>query len=402
MQEKEGKAPASAYASLGPGEKRARLLEISLSFLKLGLVAFGGPAAHIALMEEEMVSRRGWISRESFLDMLGATNLLPGPNSTEMALHLGLHRGGPLGLLLAGLCFLLPAVVLTLALAMLYQGQGQLAQVAGALQGIKPVVLAMILRALYRLGRTLLKGWLPAAVAVAALILYLLGLPEIPLLLLAGLFVMLIRNRALLFEKLGHRGMAFLPLPAALAQAEPAARAAQALSLGGLFLSFLKIGSFLYGSGYVLLAFLESEFVTLRGLISHQQLLDAVVVGQLTPGPVFTAATFVGYLIAGIPGGLTATAGIFLPAFVLVYALNPLIPRMRASRWLGPVLDGVNAASLALMAAVLIRLVPDALTGWLPIAGCALAFLALARTRISPFWLIAAGGAVGLAAQQLF
>lgn len=388
------------YRQLDRPQKRARLMEISLTFLRLGLVAFGGPAAHIALMEEELVSRRRWISRESFLDMLGATNLLPGPNSTEMALHLGLHRGGPLGLLLAGLCFLLPAVLLTLLLAMLYAGQGQLQVLTGILAGIKPVVLAIILRALYRLGKTVLKGWQPALLAALALTLYLLGMPEIPLLLLAGLVMTAARNGPSLIRKLGERRHALLPMALA-GSAEPAARAVQALTLPGVFFSFLKIGSFLYGSGYVLLAFLESEFVTLRGLITHQQLLDAVVAGQLTPGPVFTAATFVGYLISGVPGALSATAGIFLPAFLLVYLLNPLIPRMRASRWLGPALDGVNAASLALMAAVVLRLAPDALTGWLPIAGFLLALLLIFRTKISPFWLIAAGGAVGLLAQQL-
>lgn len=403
MQKKEAISKAATsteqaqFANLTPQQKRRRLIEIALVFVKLGLVAFGGPAAHIAMMEEEAVTRRKWISRQSFLDMLGATNLLPGPNSTEMAIHIGFTYGGGLGLLLAGLGFLLPAVVIVLVLAMVYQQQGQLPLVEGILAGIKPVVLAVVFHALLRLVKTVIKGWLPGITAAFALMLYLLGVPEIPLLLLAGFTVMAFKNRGRIVSWFTNKSWMVPVFPAFVASQATSQieKVAAALSVPGIFFTFLKIGSFLYGSGYVLLAFLEAEFVSGRALITSRQLLDAVAVGQFTPGPVFTTATFVGYLMAGTPGALAATAGIFLPAFVLVFLLNPYIPKMRASTWFGAALDGINAASLALMAAVSLRLVPDTLPSLLPVILFLLSFLALWRTKLSSFWMILVGGVIG-------
>ena len=381
----------SPYKSLPRAGRRQRLLEIALVFLRLGLTAFGGPAAHIAMMEEEVIHKRRWITREEFLDLLGATNLIPGPNSTELAIHLGFTRGGVLGLITAGVCFILPAMATVLIFAVLYARHGQVTEVAGVMAGIKPVVLAVVLQALLRLGKSVIKGWLPAALVAASLGLYFLGVAEIPILFGAGLLMLLIKN----WQRLKNRLFA-VPLPLFLASAAPAvASPPAALGAGGVFLIFLKIGSVLYGSGYVLLAFLERELVTLRSLLTHQQLLDAVAVGQFTPGPVFTTATFVGYQIGGLGGALSATAGIFLPSFLLVFLLNPFIPRMRKSPYLGAALDGVNAASLALMAAVSLKLGIGALVDLPSALLFAASLLVMMKWKINSFWLILAGGALG-------
>lgn len=388
------------YRQLGKAEKRARLREIALVFLRLGTVAFGGPAAHIAMMEEEIVTRRGWLNREKFLDLLGATNLIPGPNSTEMAIHLGYTRGGLAGLFIAGTFFILPAMAIVLVFAALYMRHGRVQEVEGVLYGVKPVILAVILQALARLGRSVIKGPLPALLAAAVIALYFLGVSEIPLLLVSGLMLMLIRNRRRIRDKMFS--FSLLPSALALSSVPETARLPGSLSNAGIFFTFLKIGSVLYGSGYVLLAFLETEFVSRLGLITRQQLLDAVAVGQFTPGPVFTTATFIGYLLYGFPGALSATAGIFLPSFLLVFLLNPLIPKMRASAWFSAALDGVNAASLALMAAVSFKLaqasLPDAPTVLLAIASLAL----LVKTKISSFWLIIGGGLAGFLIKAAF
>jgi len=387
------------YKTLPREDKRRRLAEIALVFLKLGLVAFGGPAAHIAMMDEELIQKRKWLSREMFLDFMGATNLIPGPNSTELAIHLGFHRGGPLGLLLAGVCFILPAFVSVLVFAVLYVRHGQVREVEGLLYGIKPVVLAVIIQALIRLSRSVIKD-VPGAVVVAGAIgLYALGLPEIPLLLLAGVTVMIVKNWPRVREKLFSLPLPLLPLASA---AQPALEQAGRMGAPGLFWTFLKIGSFLYGSGYVLLAFLEGEFVSKLGVLSMPQILDAVAVGQFTPGPVFTTATFIGYLLGGMGGAAAATAGIFLPSFVLVFALNPLIPRMRASKWLGALLDGVNAASLALMAAVSLKLGFSSLLDAVTIVLFLAALAALLKFKINSFWLILAGGLIGFLVKAVF
>lgn len=381
-------------------ERHRRYREIATVFLHLGIVAFGGPAAHIAMMEEELVQKRKWVAREQFMDFLGATNLIPGPNSTEMALHLGFARGGLAGLVISGVCFILPAALSVLVLAVLYARHGQVRELTGVMDGIKPVVMAVILQALLRLGKTVIKGPLALGAAVLAVGLNLLGISEIPLLLLAGAIVMLVENRSHLSGRL-----AAVPLMSPLVP--PAAglsmgTSAASIGTAGLFFTFFKIGSFLYGSGYVLLAFLESEFVTRLGVLTNQQLLDAVAVGQFTPGPVFTTATFIGYLLGGYGGATAATAGIFLPSFVLVFFLNPIIPRLRASKWFSAALDGVNAASLALMAVVSVKLGISSVTGWFTAALAALSLLALLRFRINSFYLILAGGLLGFLYQLVF
>ena len=381
-------------------ERHRRYREIATVFLRLGIVAFGGPAAHIAMMEEELVQKRKWVAREQFMDFLGATNLIPGPNSTEMALHLGFTRGGLAGLVISGVCFILPAALSVLVLAVLYARHGQVRELTGVMDGIKPVVMAVILQALLRLGKTVIKGPLALGAAVLAVGLNLLGISEIPLLLLAGAIVMLVEHRSHLSGRL-----AAVPLMSPLVP--PAAglsmgTSAASIGTAGLFFTFFKIGAFLYGSGYVLLAFLESEFVTRLGVLTNQQLLDAVAVGQFTPGPVFTTATFIGYLLGGYGGAAAATAGIFLPSFVLVFFLNPIIPRLRASKWFSAALDGVNAASLALMAVVSVKLGISSVTGWFTAALAALSLLALLRFRINSFYLILAGGLLGFLYQLVF
>lgn len=385
------------YQLLSKEEKRYRLREIAGVFLRLGTVAFGGPAAHVSLMEEEVVRKRGWLSREKFMDLYSLTNLIPGPNSTELAIHLGLERGGLAGLVLAGSLFILPAMAIVLLFAVLYAAYGQLPDMNGVLYGIKPVILAIIVQALYRLGKSVLKNTASLALGILAAALSLMGVREIPILLAMGLAVMLAKNRHKLMGK--TYSVSFLPL-GLLTNGLPVA---PSLGLSSLFFTFLKIGSVLYGSGYVLIAFLETEFVHRLGVLSAQQLLDAVAVGQFTPGPVFTTATFVGYLIQGLPGALVSTLGIFLPSFLLVQLLHPLLPKMRASPWISGALDGVNIASLGFMAAVSIKLGAAAVTtdGW-TIALFLAAFFVLMKVKINSAWLILSGGALGWLITTLF
>lgn len=390
---------------------RRRLGEVVALFFRLGCTAFGGPAAHIALMRDEVVRRRRWVTEEHFLDLLGATNLIPGPNSTEMAIHLGYVRAGWPGLLVAGALFILPATALVLALAWAYVRYGSTPQAGFVLYGVKPVIIAVVVQALWGLGRAAVKSAALAAVGVLVLALYLAGVNEIALLFGGGLLGAAVT--------LGWRGTrAALAAPAlagaggitARAEAAPvvlaAARGAAALgpaaaaaSLGTLFLTFLKIGAVLYGSGYVLLAFLRNDFVTRLGWLTEGQLLDAVAVGQFTPGPVFTAATFVGYLVGGVPGGLLATLAIFLPSFVFVAASNPLIPRLRRIRATAALLDGVNVAAVGLMAAVTWELGRAAIVDALTAALAGVAIVLLIRFRVSSVWLILGGAAAGLLAR---
>ena len=365
-------------------ERSEALRELAGLFLKLGTVAFGGPAAHVAMMREEVVARRRWMSEEEFLDLFGATNLIPGPNSTELAIHLGRTRAGWRGLTVAGVCFILPAALIVLVFAALYARYGTTPAVENLLYGITPVVIAVVAVALWNLLRAAVKGPLTAVVGAAALVLYLLGVPEIPLLAAGALFVLLVRSVR------SQQGLfSFLPL-GLLIQAPGIFP-----SLGQLFLSFVKIGSVLFGSGYVLLAFLRSEFVA-SGLLSSQELLDAVAVGQVTPGPVFTTATFIGYLLGGVPGAVLATVGIFLPAFVFVAITGPLIPRLRSSPVAARILDGVNVTSLALMAGVTWQLGRAAIIGPVTALISALALLLLLRFKVNPAWLVLGGGAAGL------
>ena len=373
-------------------ERRRRLLEIAAVFLKLGTLAFGGPAAHIAMMDEEIVKKRKWLSREHFVDLIGATNLIPGPNSTELAIHLGFERGGIPGLFIAGTCFILPAMLIVLAVAAAYAKYGVLPQVDALLAGVKPVIIAIVALALIRLWKTAAKTSLAVAVVIAVAAARLLGAPEIPMLLASSGLYTLWQNRA----RIGRAALLLNPLAMSALPAAAAATGAQAgVGYGSLFLIFLKIGSVLYGSGYVLLAFLESEFVQKLGVLTQKQLLDAVAVGQFTPGPVFTTATFIGYIIDGTPGAITSTLGIFLPAFLLVLILNPIIPKLRSSPWVAGMLDGVNAASLGLMGAVTVKLAQASLDGIFAIAAFALSFAVMYRYKLNSAVLILAGAAAG-------
>jgi chromate transporter len=372
--------------------------EVARLFLKLGLIAFGGPAAHIAMMREEVVRRRRWVSDERFLDLLGMTNLIPGPNSTEMAIHLGYVRAGWPGLLLGGACFIVPAMLIVLALAWLYVRYGTTPAATAALYGITPVIIAIVVQAMWALARTAVKSALLAGVGLVVLALALFRVNELGLLIGGGLVVMAVRAGA----DPDTGAMARLTLLAAPGVAVgQAASAAVAVSLGTLVLTFLKIGAVLYGSGYVLLAFLRSDFVDRLGWLTDRQLLDAVAVGQFTPGPVFTTATFVGYLVAGWAGALLATLAIFLPSFVFVALSHPLIPRIRGNRLTGFFLDGVNVAALGLMAAVTWQLgraaIVDAFTVVLALAAGGL----LLGTRINSAWLVIGGAAAGLLARRL-
>jgi chromate transporter len=369
------------------------LLEVIGLALKLGFTAFGGPAAHIAMLHEEVVERRKWLDAQRFVDLVGATNLIPGPNSTEMVIHIGFLRAGWPGLALAGCGFILPAMLIVLGLAWAYVRFGTTPAAGWLLYGIKPVIIAIVGQALWAMGRQALKGLLTGLVGAAALVLYLLGANEILLLVVGGLLVMLAGN----WRRLAREGRAAgLLWPVAGLAPSLLALADLPVSLPLMFLIFLKIGTVLYGSGYVLLAFLRSDFVTRLGWLSDAQLVDAVAMGQVTPGPVFTTATFIGYVLGGVPGGLLATLGIFLPAFVFVAISNPLIPRIRHSAWAASLLDGVNAASLGLMGAVAWQLGRAALVDPLTVAVAAVAVVVLVRYKPNATWLVAAGAAIGL------
>jgi chromate transporter len=363
------------------------LVEVAALFLRLGFTAFGGPAAHIAIMHNEVVQRRMWLTDEQFLDLLGATNLIPGPNSTEMAIHIGYLRAGWPGLLLGGLCFISPAVLIVLALAWLYVRYGSTPQAEWLLYGIKPVVIAIIVQALWTLGSKALKGGVLGLVGAVAFALYFLRANEIILLFAGGLAFLHISNR----QRLGNsKRLVLLPLSGVALAQTPIL-----FSLPILFLTFLKIGSVLYGSGYVLLAFLRADLVLRLGWLTDQQLLDAVAIGQVTPGPLFTAATFIGYVLGGTSGAMLATLGIFLPSFIFVALSNPLIPKIRNSAWASGLLDGVNASALGLMAAVTFQLATASLTDLYTALIAIVALLLLLRYQINSTWLIAAGAMAG-------
>ncbi len=385
-------AESSASRAAGPGApgRGARLRELALLFLRLGTTAFGGPAAHIAMMEEEVVRRRRWIGRQEFLDLLGATNLIPGPNSTEMAIHVGRVRAGGPGLVVAGASFILPAAAVTLAIAWAYVRYGSLPQASAFLYGVKPVITVIVLQALWRLGRAALKSASLGLLAAAGVAASALGVHEL-VVLFGGGFLAMAAGRAT--ER--RDGLGAL-LPAGLAGAGPAALAAAGpVSLSALFLFFLKVGAVLFGSGYVLLAFLRADLVERWRWLTDAQLLDAIAVGQFTPGPVFCTATFIGYLLGRTPGAALATLGIFLPAFAFVALSGILLPRLRRSRLAGRFLDGVNAASLALMATVSLELARTAVVDGTT-AAAAVATALLLRAGVNSAWLVAAGGVAGL------
>jgi chromate transporter len=381
-----------------PLRSRGELRRLALFFLRLGVTAFGGPAAHIAMMRREVVARRRWLTDPEFLDLLGATNLLPGPNSTEMVMHVGHRRAGFAGLVVAGSCFIAPAMLITLAFAWGYVRFGSLPRAEGFLYGIKPVIIAIVAQALLGLARSAVKDAFLAAVAVGAALLCLAGVHELVVLAGGGIAVAVLRGAS---RRAGPPVLsAAAPgLPAALTGAAVPAAAALAtpFAFAPMFLFFLKVGAVLYGSGYVLLAFLRADLVDRWQWLTESQLLDAVAVGQMTPGPVFTAATFIGYLLGAVPGAGLATLGIFLPSFLFVALAGPIIPRLRRSRTAGLVLDGVNAASLALMGVVLLYLARTALVD-LPavligIAGAVLLF----TLRVNSALLALGGALAGLA-----
>ncbi len=366
-------------------------------FLKLGTTAFGGPAAHIAMMEDEVVRRRRWLTHEEFLDLLGATNLIPGPNSTEMAIHIGHRRAGWPGLLIGGACFILPAALIVTAIAWAYVRYGKLPEANALLYGVKPVIIAVVLQALWSLGRTAVKTRTLAAMGVLGVIAWFLGVNELIVLFGVGLAMILLKVTG---SKRGN--FALLPLLAsgpgvsATALATGTATAVAPFNLNLMFFFFLKVGAVLFGSGYVLLAFLRADLVERWGWLTESQLLDAIAVGQFTPGPVFTTATFIGYLLSGPTGALLATVGIFLPAFVFVALSAPIIPKLRASPAAGAFLDGVNVASLALMAVVTWQLGSTALLDWLTILLAIVSAVLLLRWRVNSAWLVLGGGTVGL------
>jgi chromate transporter len=369
------------------------LPELVRLFLRLGLTAFGGPAAHVAMMEDEVVVRRKWLTRDQFLDLLGASNLLPGPNSTEMAIYIGLRRAGWLGLVAGGVCFILPAAVLVSLIAWAYLRFGGMPQAAGVLYGVKPVVIAVIVQAIWRLGPTALKTRFLLAVAAIAVAIGFLGANPLAVLFGAGL-------AAVLASRLTTRkspAITPLLLPTAIPAAHASAMAvATPVGLWPLFLLFLKVGAVLFGSGYVLLAFLRADLVERLHWLTEGQLLDAVAVGQVTPGPLFTTATFIGYVLAGPSGALVATVGIFLPAFFLVAASGPLIPRLRKSALAAAMLDGVNVGALALMVVVAGQLTAAAIVDLTTMVLALVSAVALLRYKANSTWLVLGGAAVGL------
>jgi chromate transporter len=371
--------------------------ELAVLFLRLGVTAFGGPAAHIAMMEDEVVRRRGWLTHAEFLDLLGMTNLIPGPNSTEMAIHIGQQRAGVRGLLVAGSAFILPAALITAGFGWAYVRYGAQPELRGLLYGVKPVMIAVVLQALVGLAPKAIKNRSLLAIGLLTVIAVAFGANELLCLGVAGLVELGVRKRAsappLLFGGVASSG----------ALAGGAAKVALApFSLSALFLVFAKIGSVLFGSGYVLLAFLRTDFVEQRHWLSEAQLLDAVAIGQVTPGPVFTTATFIGYLLGGPAGALCATLGIFLPAFVFVALSGLLLPKIRRSEALGAILDGVNVASLSLMAVVTLQLGRAALVDLPTILLAGASAGLLIRFKPNSTWLIAMGALVGMVHQRLF
>ncbi|HKM84685.1 MAG TPA: chromate efflux transporter [Terriglobales bacterium] len=382
--------------------REASLGQIALVFLKLGTIAFGGPAAHLAMMEEEFVRRRKWITQAEFLDRLATANLIPGPSSTEVAIFVGQLKRGWRGLIVAGCCFIIPAALIVSVIAWAYVRFGSLPKVEGVLRAIKPAVVAIVIQALGKLGRTGVRTPLLAVIALLAAGLSLVGVSPILVLMFAGLVsaaALAMKNRllgAVGFPKVvGLQKVLGLPKVVAGAMALAAVGAAFPVGLGRLFLSFLKIGSVVFGSGYVLLAFLQTEFVERLHWLTEKQLIDAVAVGQFTPGPLFTTATFIGYVVTGWRGALVATIGIFLPGFVLVAVSGPLIPRLRRSAVAAAALDGVVAGSLALMAVVTWQLGKASIMDRTTLVVFGVSLIALLRFRVNSAWLIAVAAVVG-------
>lgn len=394
--------------NLPPDSAGSRLREVALLFLQLGITAFGGPAAHIAMMEDEVVTRRNWLSRQHFLDLVGATNLIPGPNSSEMTMHVGYERARIPGLIVAGASFILPAAVITLVFAWLYVRLGTIPAVEQFLLGIKPAVIGIILGAVWRLGQKALKSWQVGLVGVVVFAAALLGMNEIIALLVGGVLGMFwLRWSAGLgkpkppatlssFVLTGSQPLKWTLIVKPWLQIVGATAAAAAgVSLWKLGAVFLLVGATLYGSGYVLFAYLQALLVENLGWLTELQLLDAIAIGQFTPGPVLTTATFVGYLLAGVPGAIVATLAIFLPSFLFVLLLNPLIPRMRQSPWLAAFLDAVNIAAIALMVVVVIDLGQATLVSWPAWLIAVLSVITTLFLKINSAWVVVGGAVLG-------
>ena len=368
----------------------SRLRALAYLFLKFGLTAFGGPAAHVAMLEDEIVRKRKWMDEQHFLDLVGATNLIPGPNSTEIAIHCGYEHAGVPGMITAGLGFILPAVIMSGILAHVYVAYGTLPNVEPFLFGIKPAVLAIIVNAVYRLGGRAVKNWKLAVLGVSAVTASLLGADPVTVIIGTGFVGMLWFSAP---KRL--RGRSFLLIPP-LGVMASAASVPIAVSGTRLFLVFLKVGALLFGSGYVLVAYLNRELVENLGWLTKAELLDAIAIGQFTPGPILSTSTFVGYRIAGVPGAVLATVGIFLPSFLFVLAFNRFIPKMRKSTLLAGFLDAVNVAAVGVMTAVAVTLGRNVLTEW---RAWAIAVLAAAVVigfrRIGSFWIVLGGAAAG-------
>lgn len=387
---------ATTPTSAGRSVEEHRLSELIRLFLRLGLTAFGGPASHIAMMEEEVVHRRGWVTHEDFLDMLGATNLIPGPNSTEMAIHIGYRRAGVKGLALAGACFILPATLITLVLAYLYVRFGTLPNVEPFMRGIRAAIIAVIIGAVVRLGKPLARNPFMVIAGASVAVLSVAHIDEIALLLLSGACGIAWVNRLWIREIFrSYFSCTILPLLATFFPGGPAAQIGEPLTLIGLGLFFLKIGAILYGSGYVLVAFLQEGLVDSHHWLTQARLLDAVAVGQFTPGPVLSTATFIGYLLFGVPGALLSTVAIFLPSFLFVLAVGPFIPRLRKSPVARGFLDGVNAASFGLMIGVCFMLGRFALLGWTAWGLFLGALLVQLRFRVNAAWIVGASALSG-------
>jgi chromate transporter len=369
-------------------DKKNDLKEVARFFLRLGFTAFGGPAAHIAIMRQEAVVKRKWMSEQHFLDLVGATNLIPGPNSTEMAIHIGQERCGWRGMVIGGLCFIMPAVLITGFVAWLYKSYGHLPQVQPFVYGIKPAIIAVILAAIYPLAIKSLQTVELGIIGIFCLALSFFGFSQILILFGAGFLAMGLKAIRM---KRANAMSSFIPL-AVLQVHDSKFFSAANISL---FLSFLKIGAILYGSGYVLFAFLDAELVT-KGIISHQQLIDAIAVGQFTPGPVFSSVTFIGYQVNGVNGAVISTIGIFLPSFLFVAFLNPLVRKMRGSTLFSSFLNAVNVASIALIVFVCYQLGRDSFSNWrqILIAACS-AFILFRFKQINSAFIILGGAAAG-------
>jgi chromate transporter len=391
--------PISAIDPSDPhGRSVGTVSEVVRLALKLGLTAFGGPAAHIAMLRDEIVTRRGWMTDAYFLDLMAATNLIPGPNSTEMVIHAGYHRAGWRGLLAGGVFFILPAALMTLGFAWVYGRYGTTPRLESFLYGVKPVVIAVIVQAIWGLGRSVASRRSLLVVAAIALALSLVGINDLLVLIGLGTAVMVTH----VVSERGVSGV-FLVMPIPRDLLHRAHELAPALATVGepyspvrLFLELLKIGATLYGTGYVLISFLQQDLVENLGWLSERQLLDAVAVGQFTPGPVFTTATFVGYLVGGWGGAALATVGIFIPAFVLVWFTHPLVSKLRSSPWTAGFLDGVSAAAIGLMASVTLILGRATLVDPFTIVLAFLGVLLLVRVRVNSAWLILGGGFLGV------